>query len=58
LSDAIAYGKEIIQDPDVIFEAQARLTHLANLAASCGDLSQRDFCGHIERIGLGLILKG
>ena len=55
--DVVAEMKAAFQDPLLRAEAQARLDQLDHHASVRGDLSQHDFCGHIERIGLSRALN-
>lgn len=59
LEQVIKDFKIAVGDPDILEEAKQRLTALnEHMSARGGDLSQHDFCGHIERIGLMEVLDG
>ena len=43
-------------DPEIVAEMRERLAQIDANVAARGDISQHDFCGHIERIALRLAL--
>ena len=44
------------EDPAIAAEMRERLDQIDKNVAARGDISQHDFCGHIERIALRLAL--